>query len=320
MVLVPVVATALLVATAGTAASQDGSTAREPVTWGIQPASATGPGTRPAFEYDVAPGDVIDDAVRLTNHGDAELTLDVYPADAFNTGTGGFDVLAAGETPVGVGAWTQLARRTVTIPARGEVDVPFTVTVPLNAEPGDHAGGIVAARSSSALDASGDPIRVDHRVGARIYARVAGELRPALVVDALRTRFAGTAGPSGRGRLTVDYAVSNTGNVRLAAGQTVTVEGPLGLALEEVVLDDLPELLPGGSYEGTVTLDGVWPALRLRTRLELVPTAPVAAGELDVVRAGDDTWAIPWIALLALAVLAGVVTLAIRRRRSGATP
>lgn len=306
-------------AAAGTAASQDGSDPGEPITWGIQPASATGPGTRPAFEYDAAPGDVIDDVVRLNNYGDAELTLDVYPADAFNTSSGAFDVLAAAETPVDVGAWTTLSQRTVTIPARGQLDVPFTFSVPADAEPGDHAGGIVAARSTGAVDADGNPIRVDHRVGARIYARVAGELRPALVVDSLRTSYAGTVNPVGQGEVTVDYVVTNAGNVRLSAAQTITVEGLFGLGRKEVALDDLPELLPGGTYEGQVTIDGVWPAVRLRTSLALAPESPVSTDELDPVRAGADGWAWPWPTLLAVLVVVAVVYLLLRRRK-GTTP
>lgn len=307
----PVTAVAAGAAGATPAAPSQGD---GPATWGIGPASSTGPGTRPAFVYDLAPGDAITDAVRVSNHSDGELTLDVYPADAFNTSSGAFDVLAAGETPVDVGAWTALAERVVTIPAGEHVDIPFTLTVPADAEPGDHAGGIVAGRSSGAVDADGDPIRVDHRVGARIYARVDGPLRPALVVDSMRTSFDGTANPVGRGEVTVDYVVTNTGNVRLTAEQAVTVDGPFGLGGTRVVLDDLPELLPGGRYEGRVVVDGVWPAVRLGATLTLRPVA-VTGVEEEIVRAGADSWAVPWPALLVVVVAFGAT--AVLRRRSG---
>ena len=73
------------------------------------------------------------------------LTFRLYAADAYNTARdGGFAVRAPNEKQRGVGAWARPARDRVTVPAHGSVTVPYTVTVPEAAEPGDHPGALVA--------------------------------------------------------------------------------------------------------------------------------------------------------------------------------
>ncbi|WP_233518126.1 hypothetical protein [Streptomyces corynorhini] len=69
----------------------------------------------------------------------------------------------------------------------------------------------------------------------------------------------------------------------------------------------------------TVPVRGVVPALTLTATATLTPAITDAAGSttaLDPVVATARGWAVPWAALLALALLAAaVVTAAVRRRR-----
>lgn len=284
-------------------------------TWGVQPSNPGRPGTRAAFTYDLVPGTAITDAIRITNYSNEPLELDVYAADAFNTADGGFDVATRDVEPNGVGAWTALAEPHVLIEPRGSVDVPFTLTVPTGAEPGDHAGGIVVTRTSAAADAQGNRVGVEHRVGTRIYLRVDGPLRPALSIDDLTIDFDGTANPVGRGTATVTYTVRNSGNVRLRADQQLTIRGPLGSRLRELDLDELPELLPGSELTSTVEVDGVPPAGRVSAKVEISPRTPDRS--LEPVAAATATWAMPWTALATVIVLAGAV-LGVVHLRSGA--
>ncbi|RLK23855.1 uncharacterized protein DUF916 [Micromonospora sp. M71_S20] len=290
------------------------------VTWGVAPSTAKGPNGRPAFTYKLDPGAKLTDHVAVTNHSARPLTLNLYASDAFTTAQGGFDLLAGDRQPTDVGAWVRIPRRTLTIPSTSRLNVPFTLTVPANATPGDHAGGIVASLAATSADAQGNQVAVDHRVGARIYLRVTGELQPALTVENLRVRHTGSLNPLAGGTLTATFTVRNTGNVRLTGRPALGVAGPFGLGRRSVEAAALPEILPGGELTTAVRMTGVPPLFRLTGSASITPAA-VGDQVLDPPPRGDTVqatvWAMPWpqLALLALLALAVWALVAARRRR-----
>ncbi|AVT36997.1 WxL protein peptidoglycan domain-containing protein [Plantactinospora sp. BB1] len=291
-----------------------------PVTWGVTPSSPTGPNGRASFGYKLDPSATVTDYVAVTNHSARPLTLRLYASDAVTTPQGGFDLLPGGQRPVDVGSWVRLTTPTLTIPSTSRMDVPFTLTVPENATPGDHVGGIVASLAANASDGQGNHVAVDHRVGARIYLRVTGALRPALALEDLRIAHSASGNPFAGGEIVATAMIRNTGNVRLAGAPTVESAGLLGLGARSASGAALPEILPGDAIQTTVRLPGVAPFFRLTVTTTVVPTAvenqvldpqPVAVSETVTV------WAVPWLQLVlgALVVSAACVLLVIRRRR-----
>ncbi|MGW1539954.1 WxL protein peptidoglycan domain-containing protein [Streptomyces sp. NPDC002309] len=290
-------------------------------TFGVQPSSAKKPDTRPNFSYGATPGAVVEDHIAIRNHSARPLTLRVYAGDAFTTADGGFDLYAARHKSTDVGAWVKLRKTRIKVPARSHVIVPFTLTVPPKATPGDHTGGIVASLSASGTDGKGNKVAVDQRVGARVYLRVTGELESRLAVEDLRTTYQGTANPFGTGTATVTYTVRNTGNVRLAGDQSVRVRDLFGGGAAVAQPRDLTELLPGDSLKVTVKATGVLPTFRGTATVTLDPRpvrGDVKHRILPRVTRTEPFSATPWsfLALLA-AVLAAVVPFLVRRRRRG---
>ncbi|MGW7523305.1 hypothetical protein [Streptomyces sp. NPDC054783] len=316
---------AVLPAGAGSAWAAPSTPAAAPrgrTTFGIQPSAAKKPDRRPNLSYSVTPGAALRDHVAVWNYGTAPLTLRLYAGDAFITGDGGFDVLAAGRKSTLVGSWVKLGRGQVRVPGRSHVIVPFTLTVPPGATPGDHAGGIVASLSGTGTDARGDKVKVDQRVGARIYLRVSGTLSARLVVDGPHTEYHGTLNPFGTGSATVTYTVRNTGNVRLAAHQVLRVSDLFGGDATVRGLRDIPELLPGSALKVTATATGVLPTVRDSATVTVDPV-PVRGDVPPPVRprvtASAGFWAVPWTALgLILLLGAGVAVALVRRRRRSA--
>ncbi|WP_405592121.1 WxL protein peptidoglycan domain-containing protein [Streptomyces sp. NBC_01092] len=309
---------AVLPATHASADGGQGSSGR--TTFGAQPSTAKKPDTRPNFSYGATPGAVVKDHIAVFNYGTKPLTLRVYAQDALTTADGGFDLFAAKHRPTDVGSWIKLRKNEVKVPARSRAIVPFTLTVPAKATPGDHTGGIVASLSAAGADKKGNKVALDQRVGARVYLRVAGALTPRLAVEDLRTVYDGTANPFGTGTATVTYTVRNTGNVRLAAHQTVGVRDGLGAAAEVAKLRDLPELLPGDSVAVTAKATGVLPAFRGTTSVTIDPEpvrGDVQHRLLPRVTRTEAFTAVPWAFLTLLLVLAAaaVTFVLIRRRR-----
>jgi hypothetical protein len=292
----------------------------EAITWGVVPATADGPDGRAVFDYKLDPGAELVDHVAISNHSTEQITVAVYASDAFTTADGGFDLLPAAEPPVGVGSWVTLDSPALTIPGRSRVHVPFRLSVPADATPGDHAGGLVASLTSVGSDPAGGAVQVEHRVGARIYLRVTGELRPQLTVERVDAAYEGTWNPFAGGAVTATYTIRNTGNVRLTGVPGIAVAGPFGLCRRSVDGGPLPEILPGDAFTATVRASGILPLVRLTTTVSVSPSA-VDGESIEPVppraEARTDIWAPPWGQglLLLLAAAGAVAWWWLRRRR-----
>lgn len=313
---------ALLVAAvvaAGGSASPALAAGEGDVTWGVRTAANQNGADRQNFGYRIAPGGTITDAIVVGNHAATAITLDVYAADGFTTSSGQLDVAKREAKAEAVGAWTALRDHTVTIAPGGTVEVPFTVTVPKDATPGDYAGGILTSLPQAAQE---NGISVDRRLGIRMHLRVDGKLAPAVAVEKMRVDYTGTANPFGAGDATVTYTVHNTGNVRLSAGQTVALSGPFGwFPVDAGKVTAVPELLPGESWSVSVPVSGVVPAFWLTATAVLSPKLPAVTGStpgVDGVAAEAGALAVPWSLLVLLLVVAAAVVatvLVLRRRR-----
>lgn len=322
-VLITTAALATLLGASPAAAQEETDTA--PATWGVNPSSQDGPDGRAAFDYALDPGETVIDFVGVSNFSTEPITLRLYASDAYTTETGAFDLLPADEEPVDVGSWIGFNEETLTIAPQTRLDVPFALTVPADATPGDHVGGIVAAVTEEGTDAGGGEVLVERRVGSRVHLRVSGELDPNLLPDTEDAVYHYEWNPIEPGSITFEYAVENSGNVRLQGELVARIGGPWDLLAEEVVIAELPQILPGDRYEGTAELGGLWPLARLD--LELI-VRPEAVDEADLgsrlPSSSDETalWVPPWPQAAVAAALVLLVWIAVkvskRKRRKAA--
>lgn len=293
---------------AGLGAAPAGA-ADDPPTWSVTTGVNDYGSQRENFEYTVNAGDTIDDGIVVANDGTDAVDLAVYGADAFTTDSGALDVRTERDDATGVGAWLEPAVRHVSLAPGQSAEVPFTIAVPADADPGDHVGGIVTSRAVTS-----DGRQVEQRVALRVHVHVAGLFRPGLQVEDLRAQY---GGPSvGTGDATVTYTLHNTGNAVLSARQDVAVAGPFGaLAVHAGSLPDSPALLPGESWKVSVPVEGVVRTGRLGVTVTLTPLFTDPAGstsELAPVTAGTRQWAMSWLVVLVGLVGLGLVGLAVR--------
>jgi hypothetical protein len=290
------------------------------VTFGVRPATAQAPDERSGFTYSATPGARLTDYVAVSNVGETPLNLRVYASDAFNTPEGGFDLLASTGKPVDIGAWAKSIKDAVTVPARSVMIVPFSLTIPANASPGDHAGGIVAALTTEQTAANGQKVAVEQRVGARIYLRVTGDLHPRMSITDLAADYSGNF--LGRGDATLSYTVRNIGNTRLTGAQWAKVSTPWGSSVDAPALPRIGELLPGGSIRMTTKVAGLLPTGWLTGTVHVDPAA--VPGHQDpapvVAEASVTIAAVPWLLVVVLLVLLLLILLWwLRRRRRKAS-
>ncbi|MFC3505290.1 WxL protein peptidoglycan domain-containing protein [Micromonospora krabiensis] len=308
-------ALAVVGVSAGPALAADGD-----VAWTVRTDSNSYGANRSSFSYTVNPGGTIEDGMVVANRGPAPLNLTVYAADGFTTDAGQLDLLTRDKKSVAIGAWVTSGTGSVTIAPGKTATVPFTVSVPANATPGDYVGGIL---TSLTQPDQAEGINVDRRLGIRIKLRVGGELKPSLAIEDLHVDYDGTWNPFGRGDATITYKIHNSGNAALSSEQQASVSGPFGLLRTKAGdLKKSPELLPGESWTVTVGVKDVSPAFRLAGTAALTPLLTDPSGSvtpLDEVTDTAHTWVAPWALLVLVVVLVAIVVVAIRLVRRNRT-
>lgn len=298
-VLLMLVATILL----ALPAAADGEEAPSTV-WSLTPAAQEDEDDRVSFRFDVPPGESVEDAVELTNFSAQEATFTLEAADGIVSDSGVFDILPPGEDNEAAGQWVELEQQEVTVPADETVTVPFTVTVPENATPGDQPAGIAAAVSSGA----DEDVSMVSRVGTRIHLRVDGDIMPTLAVKDMDVDYQQNWNPFAPGTATITYTVANEGNVRLGAQQALHLSGPFGIAGADEQPEPIREVLPGSEAQVQVEHD-VWPLFALNSTVELEPQI-VGEDEVDAeltTSSGETTAAAIPIPQLIIVLILGVL-------------
>jgi hypothetical protein len=245
----------------------------------------------------------------ITNQTKRPINFNVYAADAYDTRQGGFALHVRTDPKRDVGAWIQLPLDNLTVPGLTAVKIPFSISPPANATPGDHTGGILAEDTTPTLFRHGAlSIAALHAVGVRVYARVAGPLHPSLQVTGVHVDTQEGVGAlfGGGVGVTVDYTVVNTGNVRLDSIAHLSVSPLLGA--DEHATTVIPRLLPRGSATLEQHFSNLVPFVRLRAQVYVVAQRTHAS-------AAATEWVVPWLLLAPAAVLAGGLVWWFRRRR-----
>lgn len=272
------------------------------VSWSVSPGDASGSDGRISIEHELEPGESVEDHIVVRNLGAEQVIFRLSAADGFYTSSGRFDMLPSDQESVDAGTWISIAEE-ITIPAGDEEIVPFALTVPESAEPGDHAAGVAASVLSVQGDGTG--VGVESRVGIKVLTRVTGDIVASFSVSDPITDYEMSWNPFRAGKAMVAFTIENTGNVKLDA------RGVLDFAGQQVTFPAEQErqqvLLPGESRSFSFTVGDVWPLVALSGEVQVAPHAVPLSGdvvEVEPATASVFAWAIPWPHLL---LIAGIV-------------
>ncbi|GMA32772.1 WxL protein peptidoglycan domain-containing protein [Litorihabitans aurantiacus] len=280
------------------------------LTWSVRPADNDLGAGRPNFAYELAPGDVVEDALVVTNLGATPLELQVYAADAFTTASGHLDLLPDGEPSTDLGTWVTSPAPTLTLEGAQSVEVPFTLTVPADAAPGDHPGGIV----TSFVQAADGDVRLDRRLGSRIHVRVAGETTLTVAASDVVTSLSPSPVPWGTPSGTVTATVTNTGDVRAVVAAGLVASSPTGSVTRTA---EPVEVMPGSAVPVAFDVGDAWLLGPVDVDLT-VTTTGVDGSVADPAVVGASIVVVPWSALVLVALVVAVaVVIGVRRARRG---
>jgi LPXTG-motif cell wall-anchored protein len=303
---------------------------------------AVGNPKRGYFVYDLSAGSTTTGAVIVSNTGNRTGTVKLYSADG-STGQTTGTVYLTDTKPSRAGAWVTLSRPSVEL-APGEVArVPFTVSVPAGAAPGQWVAGIVAEAAASpttkrSTRKAGVQIRIRNQTIVAVQVDVAGALQAGFTIGGAKT-----GGQRGFQQVLVHFA--NTGNVLSKPTGSVTIlKGGKPVERLPFAMDtflpqtdvDYPLLLKKalapGEYETRVALSFATPTSGQKA---ISASPPLSVSSEDVKQVftsaaptqqpvADSGSSTPWAALVGAAAVVGLLVLLAlwllrrrRRRRAG---
>ena len=283
-------------------------------TWALQPATPDGPDGRVSLRHVIDGGARVDDLLALTNFGAEPASFAVYASDGTITTDGNFDLISSDEEATDGGSWITIAPIdgstprddggiVVSVAPQTTLAVPVQISVPANATPGDHPAGIVA----ELVPDDATSVQLASRVGVRAHIRVSGEIVAELAAEGVSATFTPSWNPFAPGTVTLTYALTNAGNVRLGAQSLTTVGGPFGIAATETSSEQR-EVLPGQAATTTVEI-ATWPTFFRWGDISSTPTAvgeDEIEGTLVTSTAPFTVWTIPWAQLILLALVVGL--------------
>jgi hypothetical protein len=130
------------------------------------------------------PGQTGQSGAKLTNPANVPQTVHLYLADLDFVANGGARLADEGKS-VDIGTWGSFGQNsTITLAPNETRLVPFGVTVPRDAEPGDHVGAVVA-QTDPQTTADDNILKIEKRVATRFYVTLPGEAHAAFSIKTI---------------------------------------------------------------------------------------------------------------------------------------
>jgi len=174
------------------------------------------------FVYENKPGTVIEDIATIRNVGTQPTSVKIYAVDASSNEAGSFTLSSSAENQQNIGLWTDISSGTVELNPEQNIDIPFKITIPENAGPGQYTGGIVVEPSdkndglspllgslASSMDnnSSSGAVSVKTRIGTRIYLTIPGNIIEKIKLVSV------SASKDLNGQTRFHFEIANDGNV-----------------------------------------------------------------------------------------------------------
>jgi len=288
------------------------------------------------FIYNLDLGESKDDALLLFNTGEETKTVKLYPVDSIPSNQGNFALEAQDAPRDGIGAWIKLAETLVTLEPGESREIPFVITIPKDADVGEHSGGIIIQKAAPGQAEGEAAASVVTRVGIRVYQTVPGEIIKEIEIDDFSLEL--IKPQDQKPYYDIVLTAKNKGNVSLSPKVSLEISGWGKIDYfphsnfnpkEGIVIDfkDLTDFFTGQ----TQTKD--WQLLRdqkVTTRWSFVKPQfgkfsfqaklnyESSDGPKTVVSKKITVWVVPWLEVLVIAlVLSLIISLVILKKLLG---
>ena len=275
-----------------------------------------------AFRYDALPGQTINDSVVLTNQTSQLEDFKIWASDAYNTPAGGALALRPqGYAMTGVGTWidSHLGSGVYGLAGNTSVTINFSVTVPQNATPGMHVGGIETLDVTPVPQPKHGPAHfvINRGIGSVVFVNVGGPTQAAAAVSSISVKSSVPPIGFGHSSANVSFQLENTGNTLLSGTAVATVTDLFGRTVKTFQPVSVRAFVPGNRF---TVIEPTWNDLPF-IGPETVHVTFNASGMKPAT--GESTfWIFPWLFVLLVLLLLGLVIWRVivwRRKRAGTT-
>lgn len=200
----------------------------------------------PKFEFSVDPGKSVQGTVKLINNDAEDLILesDVQDFIAGNeTGQPQFINPEENDSSISLGRWVEISTGAIVVPANGELEIGFKITIPQSAEPGGHYGSIFFSPPISE-----GQVAVVQKIGSLVLVRVSGEVKETGHLETFgsyviqnKDNFEGAEEKGFYEYAPVSLAVryQNEGNIHLKPSGKIEIFNTFGKQLEKIGVENV---------------------------------------------------------------------------------
>lgn len=262
--------------------------------------------TPPLFQLAIAPGESWSSALKIVNNNSADLMYYARVLDFTANGEDGSSKYSpmvnaprdSAERAFALSSWITLPQTSVLVERGASRELPFTVDIPLNAEPGGHYAAILVGTDPGEGGGEGSALKVSSFVSSLLFVKIRGE-----EIESGRIReFSTKASLYQSPRADFTLRFENTGNVHVQPQGDITIYNMWGKERGKVLINqesNFGNVLPKsirrfqfswegekqffevGPYRSVVTLaygDSGKKNLTATTYFWIVPIVPVAIG------------------------------------------
>lgn len=229
------------------------------------------------------PGTSTKQTLKVTNLTDEQLTLQLGKRNFVAKGEEGEVELTDDANPMySLAPYFTLSQPTVTVPPKGTSQVSYTLSVPLDAEPGGRYGSVTFNTIASKLPAGQSGAAIRQELAALIFLRINGDANEQLALAS----FAVDKDFYEYGPISFTARIKNLGNVHSKPTGQIVVKNMLGFKTATIKVDE-KNVIPGairrlnttlnkkylfGNYTATLTMqNGTLQTLTAKTSFLVIP-------------------------------------------------
>ena len=173
------------------------------------------------FDLTVSPGQTYSDTVTVINPNNFPIGVQPEVENISGGNQGSIDLVAT-NIPHGLSSWISINQTSFTLAPQQQKQIPFSITVPANGEPGGHYGAILFRGLSVVTSTSG--VGLSGRVGSVVLVNVPGASFATGKIDSFTM---GSSSYASHGPFSFSFTVENNGNTHFSPTGQVTLSGPL---------------------------------------------------------------------------------------------
>ncbi len=128
------------------------------------------------FIFEAQPGETVSDTVLIKNLSSNPKNVRVNIIDSKSNKAGRFILKRNDEPQFTIGKWSKLEQNIIELAPNQSLPLNFEITIPVETEPSEFSGGIVAEEFVESTEGSA----ITTRIGNRIYLKVPGKFTPQL--------------------------------------------------------------------------------------------------------------------------------------------